>query len=199
MLQVQDAQPVVRTPPQLSTPRPHLHVFTDEYDMGMVPTPRTPFLHEYPSTQSLPSSMESDDGDGVTMDDGDLSRLTQNGSSSHPRRRQPRRAYHPEEVARMGSRHFRNISRSIRKASVRVANLMTPDTDKGMTRLPDHEEDEDIKDAYEMYGIEPEPLPIPPLRPDAKPPELGLRGRTLCLFTKDNPVRKALDALLRFP
>ncbi|KAL7424030.1 calcium channel protein [Cryptotrichosporon argae] len=77
---------------------------------------------------------------------------------------------------------LKHVSQQLRKASVRVANIMAVEND-GMVRLPDEE----------TTGA-----PQPRVN-GSQPPETGLRGRTLGVFTSHSSVRRTADKLLRRP
>lgn len=68
---------------------------------------------------------------------------------------------------------------------------------EGMTRLPTQDDD----DTPDMIAspMDRSDRSQPPRLPQARQRTDGLRGRTLCLFTASNPIRLALDRLLRFP
>jgi hypothetical protein len=68
-----------------------------------------------------------------------------------------------------------------------------------MARLRDEDEDDHKVDAVEIGREDGFGTSIPSTRPAPRPPEGGLRGRTLCLFTTKSRVRKAMDKLIRNP
>jgi len=206
---------------------------TDEHDLGVswqnsretvyppAPTlapeaataPR-PYFSQYPSTSQ--ASLDSNHSDGDTPPETDGERLTfappQPGSAH---RRVPSRAYDEQgnpRAASMGARvagavsrnpTFRHVSRTLRKASVRVVNIMGAEDARGRVKLNDEgEEGHDGKDVDEdvPMGLVQEPEGSGgETRPEPKPPEGRLRGRTLGVFGPYSPTRKAMDALLRFP
>ena len=192
---------------------------TEEYDLGSGSTPEPqpvnrPFFHQIESEASLDSSGQSDGNDSE-----DRERLTPRASGSNGigHRRQPsRRVFDEHGLARPSgipklaatvarSPTFRTVSRTLRKASVRVVNIMGSDQDQGMVRLDDYENEEeeeddvDTKVADEEDGQAPKLTTRLPLRPDPMPPEGRLRGRTLGLLGRQSWTRRAMDGVLRHP
>ncbi|OCF43572.1 high-affinity cell membrane calcium channel [Kwoniella heveanensis CBS 569] len=128
-----------------------------------------------------------------------------------------RKPYDANGLARSST--LRTVSRTIRKASGRVVNIMGVDRDKDKDRDPGHglkrlasndddeEEEEDINakrgggqdEERGTIGLGIQGTDVPPsLRPDPRPPE-GLRGRTLGVFGRNSKTRKAMDGLMRYP
>ena len=168
-----------------------------------------PYFHRFDSEQSIEGS--SSGHETLTEDDTDYQRLTiapEASGSSH--RRSPSKVYQVRGHARVPSvgakvagalnrnNTLRTVSKTIRKASVRVANVMGHEND-GRVRLGDgEEEDEDLDSKAEgMDVVLPEVKDG--IRPAPKPPEGGLRGRTLCVFGMNSRTRRAMNALLRNP
>ena len=191
----------------------------DEYDLGSGSTPQPrPFLHQFFSDASLDSSGEVSSGQSEGDDGEDRERLTASGSGSTVtgHRRQPSRRVYEEDglAASLGpaklaasvgrSPTFQSVSRTIRKASIRVVNIMGSDHEHGMARLEDEdeeEEEEDIDRKKDDQGESQNPLPTLstlPKRPDPKPPEARVTGRTLGLFSSRSRIRRAMDRLLRY-
>ncbi|WVQ96668.1 hypothetical protein IAU59_003774 [Kwoniella sp. CBS 9459] len=130
-----------------------------------------------------------------------------------------RKPYGEDGLARSST--LRTVSRTLRKASGRVVNIMGVDRDKekekerdlGLRRLAskDDVDDDEEGDGNDLkkrgdeergtgtigLGIQGADVP-PPLRPDPRPPE-GLRGRTLGVFGRNSKTRKAMDGLMRYP
>lgn len=113
---------------------------------------------------------------------------------------------------------FRNVSRTIRKASVRVVNIMGDhqDAHHDMTRLSDDEgeggspthspglhrkeADGDGVELRSFEGINGMSKSPDRERPDPRPPETGrLRGRTFGLFGPTSGIRRGLDSMMRNP
>ena len=166
-----------------------------------------PYFHQFNSEASLEG--ESSSGHETPPEDEgeDAQRLTfapPPPGSAH--RRQPSRAYDEQGNPRasgVGARMadavsrnptLRSVSRTIRKASVRVVNIVGAEND-GRVRLEDEEiEDDELRnkpleqavDAIEQPGVPP------------RPPE-RLRGKTLGIFGPRSRIRRSMDALLRFP
>ena len=195
--------------------RTHLMHPHDEYDLGAgtIPVPR-PFLHQFSSDASLDSTGGLSSGQSEGNDREDRERLTASASGSTVlgHRRQPSRRVYDEDglapssapaklAASVGrSPTFQSVSRTIRKASIRVVNIMGSDHEHGMARLED-EEDEDIDKKVDDEGESQTPLPILstiPKRPDPKPAEARVTGRTLGLFGSHSQTRRAMDRLLRY-
>ena len=196
---------------------------SEEYDLGAAHNQARgyasrkespiPYFHQYPSQASLDSSQSG----GVEAPPEDGERLTfapPPAGAGYGHRRQPSRAYdehgNPKRASvgiRMAgavSRNptFRNVSRTLRKASVRVVNIMGSEND-GRVRLGDgDDEDEDGVKDVETEGAGGEATGDGGyVRPDPMPPEAQgrLRGRTLGIFGPMNSVRMAMDSLLRYP
>lgn len=193
----------------------------EEYDVGTREIGNSgrlnvnrPFFHQANST----TSFESIHSYGSAMDDRDQIPFASSSTSriyptpSLPGRTKPRKAYDEAGVAR-GPRNlasgvarsptFRAVSETLRKASVRVSNMLSPGRDDGRTRIPDGDGDDDkaSKNGYEMDPFQAgPPVVLDPGKPDALPPEIkvGLRGRTLCLFGPENLVRKTCSAVLNW-
>ncbi|WWD18487.1 hypothetical protein CI109_102939 [Kwoniella shandongensis] len=196
-----------------------------------------PFFHEFRSDTSLPLTITPSEGEGegeVFSEDRDRERLTPGPPASYhssPRagaggsgphspsaRKSPMRPYDDRRTT------LRNVSNTLRKASVRVVNIMgvdkssSPSSPGGRKRLgsedeggEEDEEDDEVDDSSESdknvrVRVMEEALSVPrqdTIRPDPRPPEGGdmdgLRGRTLCLFGSNSKTRRSMNALLRFP
>ncbi|KAK8858595.1 hypothetical protein IAR55_002824 [Kwoniella newhampshirensis] len=206
------------------------------------PTTGRPFFHEFRSDTSLPSTITPSEGEGEGevgdsfSEDRDRERLTPGPPDAYqsPRlgagggiggmipgspRRSPLRPY--DELGTKRRSTLRNVSNTLRKASVRVVNIMGVDKDSSggqRTRLGsedegghEEEDEEDDKDMDERFGDDAtngrieengERIPMPKMvRPDPRPSEEidGLRGRTLCLFGPKSRTRWSMNALMRFP
>ncbi|WVQ72778.1 hypothetical protein IAR50_002338 [Cryptococcus sp. DSM 104548] len=190
------------------------------------PTPQSnrPFLNQFPSNNSLDSGNISplDDGPIRNTFSMDRERLTPGraddqgydlgygGLGRGMPRRSPSKPY--ETSSNLSRRStLRNVSSSLRKASVRVVNIMGTEKrrerlgsdDEGEEILQDDMEDGDVgmKDLGRdrQDGMVPEPRP-PLLLEEDRPSQYGrLRGRTLCLFGPHSRIRKAMDSLMRYP
>lgn len=184
--------------------------YIEERDIASHAEPRyppRPYFAEYPSLSQNSFNSSTSDLDSPPENVNDGERLTfapPSAGSGH--RRVPSRAYdeagNPRNasmgvrVADAVSRNptLRNVSRTLRKASVRVVNIMGSDA-KG-ERLDDHDID-----------LVEEPEEAPPSRPDPMPPEAlksvepegRLRGKTLGVFGPQSRTRILMDRLLRFP
>lgn len=207
--------------------RTHLMQPTDEYDLGSGSSPQSqpvnrPFFHQFSSDASLDSTADRSSGQSEGDVWEDRERLTPfrsgMGLNGIGHRRQPsRRMYDEHWMARTSGpakfaasvgRHptFRSVSRTLRKASIRVVNIMGSDHEHGMVRLGDGEELEELEEVDKKVHDEgdgqvplPNPMIIPPQRPDPMPHQGRLRGRTLCFFGTRSWTRRAMDGLLRYP
>lgn len=185
----------------------------EEHDLGSGWAPDFS-RHERPWSQNNLSEISLGGGSEFeTPMDGeqdDYARL--NGTTAH-QRVPSLKAYPGEGIAAGPSRladavvkspTFRNMSRRLRNASIRVVNIMGNDSNEHrMVRLTDEDEDDvDGKEEFEMDRKSP-PTPsediLPPPRPAPMPPEHGLRGRTLCLFTPRSRIRRAMGAVMMNP
>lgn len=211
--------PLAQVPTNSTTASRHqLRAGHDEFDLGMPALHHRPFDNQYPSETSLASeeigSSQSDldlGSKGRKADD-DLQYLSP-GTSTLPYSTPPRRPYDASGQARTSgpsrlaasvgrSSTLRSVSRTLRKASVRVVNIMGKEREDGLARLPDDDgEYEDNADDTKKDGsIEMVPTPADRPRPQPMPPEFdGLRGRTLGVFGPRSSVRRAMDALMRNP
>jgi hypothetical protein len=76
----------------------------------------------------------------------------------------------------------------------------TDTKDKGayenLTRIPTLDEESPISDSQHQLPLH--DTPSPPLRMHTSTLTVGLRGRTLGLFTARNPLRRAMNRVLRF-
>lgn len=170
-----------------------------------------PYFSQYPATSQ--ASLESAHSDGETPPETDGERLTFAPRAGSAHRRVPSRAYDEQgnpRAASMGARvagavsrnsTFRHVSRSLRKASVRVVNIMGTEETRGRVKIDDEGDDgKDMDEVDEPEGLVQEPEGMGgPTRPDPMPPEGRLRGRTLGVFGPSSRTRKAMDALLRYP
>lgn len=92
------------------------------------------------------------------------------------------------------------MSNTLKRASVRVVNLMGSEHD-GMQRLPTRDSDSDSQGVPTPDPSGPN-TPVDELHPTNSINTLplgGLRGRTLCIFTSRSRIRKALDKVLLYP
>jgi len=199
--------------------RTHLMQPTDEYDLGAL-TPEVqpvnrPFFHQFSSDASLDSTVDQGSGQEDENDGEGRERLTasRSGSTATGHRRRPSRMYDEDGLAPVSgpaqlvasvgrSPTFRAVSQRLRKASIRVVNIMGSDQDHGMVRLDDEDEDDvdtEVSDWADGLESMPEPSIIRPQRPDPMPPEERLRGRTLGLFGPRSWTRRAMDSLLHYP
>lgn len=94
---------------------------------------------------------------------------------------------------------FRQVSRTLRQASVRMSGMMGDKESRGRMRL----DGEDVDDSDSVKGgIVMEPVSMDGgVRPERRPPELlsRLRGKTLGVFGPNSRTRRFMDDLLRFP
>jgi hypothetical protein len=191
----------------------------DEQDLGLGPRPTQPFSHQYSSQASLvPTDLGSSHSDLNLPDQN-----SRHGESSEdqqwlspgpstlpytsPHRKpydaagQPRSSPQSRLVASVSRNPtLRSVTRKLRRASVRVVNIMGKDKDEGMSRLPDDsgmdgESTEDLKRPDRIEMVE---TPTNRPRPEAMPPE-RLRGRTLGMFGPNSRLRRAIDRLMRHP
>ncbi|ODO05658.1 hypothetical protein I350_04717 [Cryptococcus amylolentus CBS 6273] len=191
------------------------------------PTPQSnhPFMGQFPSSNSLDSGNFSplDDGGPRNTFSMDRERLTPGraddqgydlgygGLGKGTPRRSPSKPY--ETSSNLSRRStLRNVSSSLRKASVRVVNIMGTDRRKERVGSDDDGEeilqDDDMEDGDvgmkdlgrdRLDGTVPNPRPPLVLEED-RPSQYGrLRGRTLCVFGPHNRIRKGMDSLMRFP
>lgn len=98
---------------------------------------------------------------------------------------------------------FRKMSNTLKRASVRVVNLMGSEHD-GMQRLPTRDSDSDVaSQAGTIATPTPSgpstPVELHPTNSISTMPIGGLRGRTLCLFTAQSRIRRVLDKVLLYP
>lgn len=186
------------------------------YDMGETqawggssPSGSRPFFHQVDSTASL----ESNGSANLPDDNQDLVPFA-SSSRNYPAppstaRTKQRRPYgepglgrSPRNLASSVTRSptFRAVSNTLRKASVRVSSIVSPRQDKG-TRLSGVDPDEGTGKGIEMDPFQSSPAAIDAGRPEPLPPEtrIGLRGKTLCVFSSENAIRTALYAGLNWP
>lgn len=122
-------------------------------------------------------------------------------------RRSPRKPYNESGSGLGRSSTLRNVSQSLRKASVRVVNIMGTERGGGRERLGSDDEGEEVLQDVEIDGNQGfamsstndnrETLPSPRQLPtSSRREEVGhrrLRGRTMCLFGPMSRVRKSMD------
>lgn len=176
-----------------------------------------PFFHQMDSTTSF-ESIHSNGSGADGREERDQHIPFASSSTSHPaqlmlpnKAKTRNRVYDEDGLAR-GSRNltasvtrsptFRAVSNTLRKASVRISSMMSPGRDDGRTRIPDgDDEDKGVREGIEMDPFHPPPVALDPGKPGALPPEIkvGLRGRTLCLFSADNVVRRTCSNVLNWP
>nr|XP_019045668.1 high-affinity cell membrane calcium channel [Kwoniella bestiolae CBS 10118]OCF24598.1 high-affinity cell membrane calcium channel [Kwoniella bestiolae CBS 10118] len=175
------------------------------------------------------TSLTSNSGSDIESFHEDRARLTPGqtydhpGSGSSPGRKNKRsplgggsgqspgkgkkRPYDSNGLARSST--LRKVSKTIRSASVRVVNIMGVDRGKeedGVQRLGSEDDQDTKREGRENIGLG---IRIPDgtntntntntLRPDPRPPEMGLRGRTLGVFSKRSRVRVAMNGLMKYP
>ncbi|WWC88695.1 uncharacterized protein L201_003608 [Kwoniella dendrophila CBS 6074] len=191
------------------------------------PPGNLPFSHKYESNTSLDSSQSDlelpnrgnsfqEDRERLTPSLSYDNNQTSSSFTSNNKKRSPlssnsspgnkRKPYDEKGLARTST--LRKVSKTIRSASVRVVNIMGVDSSKskdqeaGIERLGS-EDDEDDKDNGKRenigLGIRNSNIIPDPIRPDPRPPEIGLRGKTLGLFTKNSKIRKSMDNLMKNP
>ncbi|WVQ85091.1 hypothetical protein IAT38_007255 [Cryptococcus sp. DSM 104549] len=201
---------------------------------GSPPTPTgitgRPFMNAYDSTASLHSTISpleepsrfSEDRERLTPGQSYDPSMTYGAggwSGSATPRRSPSRPY--DEGVNLGrGSTLRNVSQTLRKASVRVVNIMgTEKLEKdGRERLGSDDEGEEVlqdvsdfgrpsRDLNRQESVGSQELGMgdggavpPPKRPDPRPPESseGLRGRTLGMFGPRSKVRRSMDSLMRY-
>ncbi|OXH34034.1 high-affinity cell membrane calcium channel [Cryptococcus neoformans] len=198
----------------------------DGRDIGGDPNETTPtkshnrpFFDSYQSTTSLHSTISPLDVNGRSSDDRE--RLTTgpshvmhyNGIGKGTPRRSPRKPYNESGSSLRRSSTLRNVSQSLRKASVRVVNIMGTERGDGRERLGSDDEGEEVLQDVEIDGDQafamsstndnPGTVPSPrqlPTRSQREEVDHGrLRGRTMCLFGPMSRVRKSMDRLMRYP
>ncbi|WWC70741.1 uncharacterized protein I206_104692 [Kwoniella pini CBS 10737] len=136
------------------------------------------------------------------------SSLSNNKKSSPLSRNSPggqkkRKPYDDNGLARNST--LRKVSKTIRSASIRVVNIMgveKKEETRGVERLgsDDDEIDESKLPKGENIGLGIRGAQIPDsIRPDPRPPEIGLRGKTLGVFGKNSKVRIAMNDLMKYP
>ena len=176
--------------------------------------PRTYFT-EYTNQSQGSVNSSTSDIDSPPENEQDGERLTfapPTAGSAH--RRVPSRAYDEQGNPRNASMSarvagavrrnptLRNVSRTLRQASVRVVNIMGSE---GKGRKLD---DQDVTLVEEPEEVQEEPEEVQPTRPGPMPPEVNkplaepggrLRGKTLGVFGPTSKIRIAMDRLLRFP
>ncbi|OCF72967.1 high-affinity cell membrane calcium channel [Kwoniella mangroviensis CBS 8886] len=166
------------------------------------------------------TSLGSNSGSDIESFNEDRERLTPGQTHDHPshsspgqKKRSPlsngsspgkkKRPYDEKGLARSST--LRKVSKTIRSASVRVVNIMGVDRKEndGVERLGSEDDEEDTKQkGRENIGLG---IRIPDVgatttqRPDPRPPEIGLRGRTLGVFSKNSRTRKAMNNLMKYP
>ncbi|ORX40063.1 Ion transport protein-domain-containing protein [Kockovaella imperatae] len=154
-----------------------------------------PYFHPFQSDSSLEhgtrAGHDTPPEDEEGMGDIDRQRLTSAppvpGSSQ---RRQHSRVRNPT---------LRSVSKTIRKASIRVVNTGGINHE-GMSRLPD--EDEEYEDDRKDDRKEDTGFPVTDLDSASigpKPPEGPLRGKTLGIFGPRSPIRTAMHSFLNYP
>ena len=96
---------------------------------------------------------------------------------------------------------FRHVSRTLRRASVRVSSIMGNEETRGRMRLDGEDDGDSAKGVERMEMVEEPIATIEERRPDRRPPEpLGkLRGKTLGVFGPTSRTRIFMDRLLSFP
>ncbi|KAK4687032.1 voltage-dependent calcium channel, partial [Tremellales sp. Uapishka_1] len=172
----------------------------DDHDLGV-----RPFMRDYASHTSLDIDTESLD----QYEEQDASQHLTPKLAMH--RKSPSRVYDENGLAKSSpgpsrlagaigrSPTFRQVSKTFRKASVRVVNIMG--SEGGRVRLNDEEEEMEEVEMDDKKGVEDHEgdgeQDIE--RPEAMPPEGRLRGRTLGLFGDTSRTRRAMDRLLRYP
>lgn len=136
-----------------------------------------------------------------------------NGIGMGTPRRSPRKPYNESGSGLGRSSTLRNVSQSLRKASVRVVNIMGTERGGGRERLGSDDEGEEVLQDVEIDGNQGfamsstndnrETMPSPRQLPtSSRREEVGhrrLRGRTMCLFGPMSRVRKSMDRLMRYP
>lgn len=184
----------------------------EEFDLGD-PLQNTPSRQPRRWVESIASRSSS--FDAVSLNDEDDDRDEQFANLT-PQRGEPSasasrpREYDAHGLARASglgilarSPTVRNVSRTLRKASIRVVNIMGNEKDEyeGMTRLPTGDDDDEVPERADSPDEPPDRAPPPPRDPRPPPPagDDHLRGRTLCMFSASNPIRIAMHRLLHFP
>jgi hypothetical protein len=174
--------------------------------------PQRPFIHNLGSETSFESvSVGANDSPNEFSSDADNDQQHLTSGSNTPFNRPAPRVYDVDGIARSGPSRFaasvgrsptlRKVSSTLRKASIRVVNIMGQDHEHRMERIRDEDDEESHhKDEVELNGRGMGlGHSLPPYRPAARPPEDGLRGRTLCIFTARSRVRRAMAKVLRNP
>ncbi|WWC62542.1 uncharacterized protein I303_105138 [Kwoniella dejecticola CBS 10117] len=121
-----------------------------------------------------------------------------------------RKPYDENGLARHST--LRKVSKTIRSASIRVVNIMGVDKEDdahaharngGVERLGSDDDDEETEHTPKKesigLGIRGVATIPEPSRPDPRPPEIGLRGKTLGVFGRDSKVRIAMNNLMKYP
>lgn len=194
----------------------------DEHDIGVRQgyPPRSP-VHPYSAQNSAVEAGTSFQTpvrpfesrthyEGSTHSDDDLARLTPNAPDRNSPASSSRRVYDSEGRARASplgimarSPTLRRVSHSLRVAGERVVNIMGTEKDathggySNLDRLSSTDEDSPISPASGQMPFQDSTTSLPPITHFSPPPR-RLRGRTLGIFGKSNPLRKAMDRFLRF-
>jgi hypothetical protein len=191
----------------------------DEHDLGLGVRTAPPFSHQYSSQTSLAST---DQGSGHSDTEVSTQRSRQGGTDDDQRWLSPgpstlpystshRKPYDDSGLPRSSPQSrlaasvtrnptIRSVTRKLRRASVRVVNIMGKDKEEGLSRLPDDDgidEDstDDLKRTDRIQMVETSSARP---RPEAMPPE-RLRGTTLGLFGPKSVVRRTMDSIMRHP
>lgn len=177
-----------------------------------------PSFNTYQSTTSLQSTIwplddherSSDDRERLTS--GPSQFVEYNGIGKGTPRRSPRKPYNESGSALGRSSTLRNVSQSLRKASVRVVNIMGTERGDGRERLGSDDEGEEVLQDVEIDGDQgfamsstndnqgtmPSPKPSPTRSQKEEAGRRRLRGRTMCVFGPTSRVRKSMDRLMMY-
>lgn len=183
-----------------------------EYDLGAHPPPLSSPATIVSEHGSFHTPVPLFDSVGTTHtayasslhSDEDLVRLTPNGPGVDRRSPSGRRVYDSEGRARSSplgriarSPTVRRVSNTLRFAGERVVGIMGDKNDKGAYEnlIRTTTDEESMSDQTHLPLHE---SPTPPLRIQTTSLSVGLRGRTLGIFTARNPLRRAMDKVLRF-
>ncbi|WVO19052.1 uncharacterized protein IAS62_000328 [Cryptococcus decagattii] len=178
-----------------------------------------PSFNTYQSTTSLQSTIwplddherSSDDRERLTS--GPSQFVEYNGIGKGIPRRSPRKPYNESGSALGRSSTLRNVSQSLRKASVRVVNIMGTERGNGRERLGSDDEGDEVLQDVEIDGDQgfamsstndnqrtmPSPKPSSTRSQKEEASRRRLRGRTMCVFGPTSRVRKSMGRLMMYP
>jgi hypothetical protein len=194
-ISLRDLGPVLVQDPD--TPSPD-----DEHDIGLGVRNdfSTPVRRFHTAGSHSPTAYADSSGD-----EGDMQRLTPNGPDAARASPAGRRVYDGDGRARASpislmarSPTVRRLSNTFHLASRSVSTYIGSDKGGayGLMRTSDEAQPFSSSNDNVAVGITQSPSTPPSGMPPS--PSAGLRGRTLGIFSARNPLRRAMDRLLRF-